>query len=95
VVLLAGGTGVTGAKRKKMFADAKKKKSKHGGDCQKKNELLKCQQSADPDCFLALYRRYGTDGWRKYANSETITLSTAMQHGWIGVGRLHATYVAN
>ncbi len=78
-----------------MFADAKKK-SKHGGECQKKNELLKCQQSADPDSFFFSLTRYrGTDGWSKYANSETLTPSTAMQHGWIGVGRLRATYVAN
>jgi hypothetical protein len=81
-----------------MFADAKKKNLKHGGECLKKNEFFKCQQSADPDCcFFSLtqYRRYGTDGWRKYANSETTTPSTAMQHGWIGVGWLRATYVAN
>jgi hypothetical protein len=93
----AGGAGVTGAMRTKKYLLVQRKKSKHGSDCQKKK--MNCSNVSKVRIrivfFLTRYRRYGTDGWRKYANSETITPSTPMQHGWIGVGRLRATYVAN
>jgi hypothetical protein len=49
--MLAGGAGVKGAMRKKMFSDAKKKIKIWHETARKKNELLKCQQSADQDCF--------------------------------------------
>ncbi len=69
VVLYAGGTSVTGAKKKKYLL-TQRKNSKHGGECLKKNKQIfmsaKCGSGLLFFLFsLTRYRRYGTDGWSK------------------------------